>query len=255
MPNSIFTAQAVSKQFNWFVFPADPATKVPCIYDWQRNASNDPDGIAEIFAKFPDAMVAVPTGPLNEISVMDIDIRPTYNGFENLFDKGIRIPRTPVVVTPSGGAHIYFRTDKTRLDNSVSKIAKGVDFRGEGGYVITAPSKNHKGLSYTWEPDWHDPKKGFAEIPEKLLRQIKRSYLKGYKFAGKSNIAKRMNNLINEGNRNDEMTKRCGYLFNKYKPQEVYSMMLKINQRCCLPPLSEKEVTQIFKSISRREAR
>ena len=55
-----------------------------------------------------------------------------------------------------------------------------------------------------------------------------------------------MNNLINEGNRNDEMTKRCGYLFNKYKPHEVYSMMLKINQRCCLPPLSEKEVTQIL---------
>ena len=58
--------------------------------------------VPRVWEKMQDAMVAVPTGPLNEISVMDIDIRPTYNGFENLFDKGIRIPRTPVVVTPSG---------------------------------------------------------------------------------------------------------------------------------------------------------
>jgi hypothetical protein len=39
------------------------------------------------------------------------------------------------VATPSGGLHLYFKTEK-QVRNSVSRVAKNCDIRGEGGYVV-----------------------------------------------------------------------------------------------------------------------
>ena len=46
-----------------------------------------------------------------------------------------RCKRTVTVRSPHG-YHLYFKAPNHRVPNSASRIAKGVDIRGDGGYVV-----------------------------------------------------------------------------------------------------------------------
>jgi len=138
--HNMFDAQLVAKLWGWKVFPANPENKTPLIKDWKNRASNKETVINRLFAPFPNAMVAVPTGPINGITVIDFDIRDSYNGISNFIQEGYMIPKTAGAKTPSGGFHLYFDSGNQSIPNSVSKLAIGVDVRGDGGYVIAPPS-------------------------------------------------------------------------------------------------------------------
>jgi len=103
-------------------------------------------------------MFAVPTGPVNGITIIDFDIRDSYNGVSNFIQEGYMILKTSLAKTPSGGFHLYFGSGDQSIPNSVSKLAIGVDVRGDGGYVIAPPSQSIKG-TYKWETDWIDRKR------------------------------------------------------------------------------------------------
>jgi len=53
--------------------------------------------------------------------------------------------------TPSGGRHLYYRF-APGITNSASLVAPGIDIRGEGGYVLAAPS-TIAGAAYAWIND------------------------------------------------------------------------------------------------------
>ena len=72
--HNMFDAQLVAKLWGWKVFPANPENKTPLIKDWKNRASNNETIINRLFAPFPNAMLAVPTGPVNGITVIDFDI-------------------------------------------------------------------------------------------------------------------------------------------------------------------------------------
>ena len=61
---------------------------------------------------------------------------------------------------------------------------------------------------------------------------------------------------IDEGGRNNELTRRAGYLLGhkKYNPDVARNILLQINHDCCNPPLPEKEVLSIVRSISKRHS-
>jgi hypothetical protein len=63
-------------------------------------------------------------------------------------------------------------------------------------------------------------------------------------------------NPVDKGQRNVEMTRRCGLLFHKgYTPSEVEGMLIRINNKCCKPPLGDREILVIFRSIAKREGK
>jgi hypothetical protein len=77
--------------------------------------------------------VAVPTGAINGFDVLDVD---TKNGATEWYWQHFEaMPRTRMQVTESGGYHVFFRHAEG-LKGSQSRIAKGVDVRADGGYVI-----------------------------------------------------------------------------------------------------------------------
>lgn len=90
--------------------------------------------------------VGILTGSPSGIFVLDVD--PKGGGVESM--KALRaehgpMPQTFTVTTGTGGWHFYFQMPDFDLRNSASKIAEGVDIRGEGGMVVSAGSVSWAG--------------------------------------------------------------------------------------------------------------
>src|SRR5438105_3493264 len=92
------------------VFPC-AATKKPLTENGFKDASTEERQVKHWWGRWPEAMIGVPTGPASGIDVLDLDLD---------LDEGINghefVPNwstlSPVMVqTPSGGAHLYFRSE------------------------------------------------------------------------------------------------------------------------------------------------
>jgi hypothetical protein len=106
--------------------------------------------------EWPAMLIGIRTGeaPMGAgIVVLDVDIKPGKVGDQTMRTLGFGDPpRTPMVVTGSGGRHLYFRCPPGGFGNTQGKkgrgIGKDVDWRGNNGYV-GAPG----GLSIYYR--WH----------------------------------------------------------------------------------------------------
>ena len=130
-------AIAFSAQNRVPVFPCRQ-DKSPTTEHGFKDASSDPAVIREMFAHVHAEYVAMPTGSITGVSVLDIDVEKDcdgVSGFEWLDANRGLIPQTRTAQTPSGGSHYYFRhVEGLRCSNG--KIAQRVDVRGDGGYII-----------------------------------------------------------------------------------------------------------------------
>ena len=84
MTSSVDKAIKLANDFGWRVFPANLKNKRPLISGWQERATSDPDGIRELFTPFPNAMIGLPTGPINKITVVDLDKKNEVDGFKTV---------------------------------------------------------------------------------------------------------------------------------------------------------------------------
>ncbi|MBX5017482.1 MULTISPECIES: bifunctional DNA primase/polymerase [Rhizobium] len=180
------TALAVALEYNamgWPVFPcrhapedvADPQTgeietrgaKTPLISNGLNGATLNTPLIGRLWARFPDAMIGVPTGEKIGAWVLDIDVPPGHADgriwLAEMEAKHGRLPETRTATTASGGRH-YFWKYSSDVKNRAS-IGPGADLRGEGGYVIAAGSVMADGRRYAWDNDFD-----IAEAPEWLMK-------------------------------------------------------------------------------------
>lgn len=82
------------------------------------------------------------------VVVIDCDSAEAIGTFEQKFiDAGEKYLKTLLVETPRG-AHFYFQAPEFRVRNSVGKLAKGVDVRGDGGFVVGPGSPHKSKVSY-----------------------------------------------------------------------------------------------------------
>ena len=151
------------------VFPVDRESKAPLSAHGFKDATTDESQVRRWWQSYPDANVAVPTG--RRIGLLAIDIDPRHGGDETLarLQNGSPIPEGPVTTTGSGGKHIWFKDD-TRFTIGAGKgDLAGVDFRGEGRYVVAAPSVHASGKAYEGEVPSAD---SVPTIPEWLASAI-----------------------------------------------------------------------------------
>lgn len=139
--------------------------KHPRVATGLKAATTEEAQIRQWWARWPRANVAVRTGSVSGIVVVDID--PDHGGNETL-DRLIRnhgpLPEGRTVRTGSGGRHLYFAHPGGVVRNDAGRrLGPGVDIRGDGGYVITPPSRHVRGGVYSAEtntkvlpvmPDW-----------------------------------------------------------------------------------------------------
>ena len=83
MRSNIANALELSSRFGWKVFPAKPADKSPYISGWQHRATADAREIERLFEPFPDAMIGLPTGPINGLTVLDLDLKNDVDGVQS----------------------------------------------------------------------------------------------------------------------------------------------------------------------------
>ncbi len=134
---AIFLAQ------QWPVFPCN-GNKAPLTEHGLHDAVSDEPAVRDLFRRPGVAMIGVPTGAASGFVVVDLDVKEGRFGLEWLAANEHRMPRTRRHTTQSGGMHLLFvAPEGQRIRNSASKIAPGVDVRGDGGYVIVPPSPGY----------------------------------------------------------------------------------------------------------------
>jgi hypothetical protein len=101
------------------------------------DASADPATLRELWSKCPGQLVGVRTGNASSIDVLDLD-RKHRDAAEWWTAHRDSLPATRVHRTRSGGLHLLFQ-HAFDMRCSASKIAPGVDVRGDGGYVVWWP--------------------------------------------------------------------------------------------------------------------
>lgn len=127
------------------LFPCAPGGKQPLTSRGFHDASNHPGQVAQWWRQWPDANIGLPTGAVNGVVVVDVDVHPGgsgYGAFGRAHTAGFTEGWAWQVRTPSGGLHAFYPYDPGAKDGQRSWQVAGahVDFRGDGGYVIAAPS-------------------------------------------------------------------------------------------------------------------
>ena len=116
----------------------------------------------------PNYNVAVATGPVSKVFVLDVDGLDAEASLRKLEEQHGALPETVESITPRG-RHIFFRCENGVVRNSAGAIAPGLDIRGDGGYVVLPPSIHPSGRPYVWSVDSADH---FAEAPAWLTNLL-----------------------------------------------------------------------------------
>lgn len=162
MSDAILHAAIAYAKQGWSVFPVysvkdgvcacskgekcTSSGKHPKIRNWLNNATTDLEKIYHWFNR-GDCNIGIATGYVSNIFVVDVDVKS--GGLESMLT--LDLPTTLKAKTGSGGYHFYYiYPPDCNIRNSVSKIASGIDIRGDGGYIIAPPSRHISGNSYEW---------------------------------------------------------------------------------------------------------
>ena len=129
------------------VNPCDHPGKHPCTPNGVKDATNDRTIIKEWWRRWPDANIGIATGRTSGIFVLDVDGNAGKESLTELQAEHGRLPKT-VTVQTGKGRHRYFRCDGARVGNSAGRLGKGIDVRGDGGYVVAAGSVHVSGALY-----------------------------------------------------------------------------------------------------------
>jgi hypothetical protein len=125
-----------------------------------------PEQVASWWDRWPDANIAVVTGSVSGIAVLDVDPRAGgEEALERLEGRWGALPRTVEARSGGGGRHLWFAT-KEELPSAV--LAAGLELKAERATVIAPPSVHASGGRYEWLPGLSSGDVEMAPLPEWL---------------------------------------------------------------------------------------
>ncbi len=221
------------------VFPCGK-NKRPIIKTWEEYQKRLPtiEEVEKWWTETPEANIALVTGKISGISVIDCDLGSDYTQF----------PKTVTIKTGSGGYHLYYKYHEG-LGNKTG-IIPNVDIRSDGGYVVAFPSITEDKIE-----DGVVKKKGgnyevvsgkdiFVDFPAYII--------------GEKGVSKDWTSILlgaSQGSRNQNASEIIGKLLKPFKVEEwenVWELARAWNTQNT-PPLSDYELRSVFNSICKRE--
>lgn len=145
-PGLAAAAQWYVDVLRWPVFPLKVHSKVPATRNGFKDATLDSDVVRRYWKANPNANIGLPTGIA--FDVIDVDVPAGLDSYLAI-EKSPRLADVHGrVTTSSGGIHLYVLP--TGRGNTAG-MAPGIDYRGEGGYVVAPPSwLGSRGTSWSW---------------------------------------------------------------------------------------------------------
>ena len=239
----------------WSVIPVEPRGKRPVIawLEYQQRRA-DEDEARQWFETRRNANVAVVTGKISGLVVLDIDT--AHHGDESLRalerEHGA-VPQTVEAVTGSGGRHFYFSHPGGLVRNRAGLI-RGIDLRGDGGCVVAPPSVHRSGKHYVWKKGRAPGEAALTPLPAWLHALIRGA--KAQSAHSPAHWRSLVSEGVNEGERNSTLASLAGHLLHRdVDARVVLELLLTWNRLRCRPPLSDHEVARVVESIARAHDR
>jgi len=218
------------------------AGKHPQTLNGLKAASVDIDTINTWYKHWPKANIGIATGAISGIGVIDID--PKHGGEDSLYELTKthgKIPDTVEAITQSQGRHIIFQYENG-FRTTAGKLGRGIDTRGDGGYIVAAPSKGLLG-EYYWEASSDPSDCPIVKAPTWVLQLLNKD--KNLEFASEK---------IMEGLRSSYLCSRGGALRSRGVTfKAIQACLQEENLQRCEPPMSTTEVFTIARSMMNYE--
>lgn len=227
------------------VIPIRPGDKKPLI-DWAEFQTRraTADEIEQWSSTWPDMNLAVVTGEVSGVTVVDLDGDAGR-------DSAASIPDWPSTLTQKSphGSHCFF-AHEPGVRNAAG-ILPGVDIRGEGGYVLVFPSALSDGGTYAWVrrvplapyPAAMLPGKATASVADAIVDNAP-----GWVTAALVNGA-------GQGARNQTAARLAGYFVARGLPEDILLQVLHPFAKACDPPFSRVELADTIHSVMRYRAK
>lgn len=193
------------------------------------------------WSKWRDANVGIVTGAVSGLVVIDLDTLEAKDKLKEL------IPGYDFLAVPRSrtgkGWQLFFKHPGVTIPNRAGVIP-GLDVRGDGGYVVAPPSIHPNGKTYKWEV----PLSGqLPELPLELFKLIS-SPANGTT----KDPAQPVQDSILEGQRNAALTSLAGTMRRRGMSETaILAALQEENRTRCNPPLPDREVELIAKSVAR----
>lgn len=226
--------------------------KVSAMTDWPNIATTDPAVAHEWWSgKNRLFNIGVVMGDRAGIIDIETDNHSSINGEDSLSafmkEAGAELPTTWTFKSGSGGVHRLFRCDRPIA--SRAGILPGVDVRANGGYAVFPPSVHPNGNLYEWL-DGQNPSAmpdGPADLPIGLLRLLTNKAVHG-------KAPFELPDRIPDGERDSTLFKMAASLrAQEYTGNEILPMLQAVNKDRCDPPLTDKQLEKICKSVGKYE--
>lgn len=196
------------------------------------------DEVIAWWTRFPTANIGMVTGTLSGLVVLDADGLEAYTG---VLSRGSVEP-TPVAATGSPNHyHWYLRHPGRPVKNFAGDRGTiGLDFRGDGGYVVLPPSLHQSGNLYTWlQNTEHIPPR---VVPLWLLHMLSdgsspqpRDGVDGESQRGPIDIEGVLRG-VPEGQRDDTLYRTACRLRSDNVPIEYAELLIRTAAANCSPP-------------------
>lgn len=247
------------RKMGWSVIPAcwpvegkcgcgmnhSDAGKQP-IVKWKDYQTRLPtlEEITEWWSKWPMANIACITGAVSGIAVVDLE----HEGLAAAEKLGLH---SGLISLTGKGRHLIYRHPGEAVCNRAKMAGiKGLDIRGDGGYIILPPSRHQTGKRYRWATGItsHLP-----VFPSQLIETVSSggsSPSSITKAQGKPQgwLTEALEGL-SHGNRNNTLAQVVGRLHrDRWSPADIRSLLLPHAMRVQFP---EKELDTIIGSITR----
>lgn len=259
MQNGFLQAALNYTRRGFSVIPIRPDKKPFIPWTEYQKRKTTPEEIREWAAKYPGAKIGIITGEISGILVIDCDTREGYEEIQKLLPDALLFP---IARTPRGGWHLWFTYPAGSKITVGTGIMPGVDFRGEGGYIIAPPSVNGDGKGYTWE-------KGLAlgeveppPAPACLYNILNNSLYRGGVVNGDSQRPQETtkttsdHKFFTQGHRDDDLFHAVNCLVKGGCEIPLIEQVAYIIARNSLPPFPENEIRlKIDSALKRAENR
>lgn len=233
-----------------------------------KDGTTDSYQIRDWWQQWPTANIGIATGEASGLVVLDIDKR--HSGFDSLGqleELHGEFPAGVEALTGGGGVHYYFQHPGGTIKNRTN-LLPGIDIRGDGGYVVAAPSNHISGELYCWGKGSSPHEAKPAVMPGWLLELLtekpaappRQPGTNGNGTSSRETLLQRAQQYVAkadsavEGSRNDASFRLSGHLAamvdvagNRLSEAEIHSLLSGWNLRN-VPRLDDSELRQATNS-------